>query len=82
MYMENSTIPQQMIRSFEKFRNNYNLLNENFELLKKNEGKYVAIGNGKILGFSDSRESLVKKYGSIEGIYIDLITPSNILWIL
>jgi hypothetical protein len=42
----------------------------------------VAIAERKILGYSDDLDSLIKEFGSIKGLYVDLITPDNLIWIL
>lgn len=80
--MANVTIPSDVVGRFQKFSDSVKVAFGSFELLQKHIGEYVAVGEGKILGFSDNKEELMKRYASIEGLFVDLITPHNILWIL
>lgn len=80
--MENVTVPPDVLASFVKFGNNVRFLKENYRLLQDHIGKYVAVGDGQILGFSEKRDILLDKYSNVEGLFIEFITPSNIAWIL
>ena len=80
--MENLGLPVEVLNNFREFNRSVRILMDNYQLLKGHEGEYVAIGKGKILGFSDKRKALLQKYGDAEGLLIEFITPSNIPWIL
>jgi hypothetical protein len=80
--MENVTLPSELIAGFKKFKSNFEAANEMYDQLQDHIGKYVAIDDGKILGYADTYEEAVEKYGKIVGIYIDLVSKENIFWIL
>jgi hypothetical protein len=80
--MENVTLTQEVISNFKKFRANFQAANDMYEKLREHTGKYVSIADGKVLGYTDSYEEAIKEYGSISGIYIELISKDNIFWIL
>ncbi len=75
-------IPTEFITSFKKFAANFEWANENFNLVKDHVNEYVAVADKEILGFAKTIEELQEKFGNIDGIYIDLITPELLLWIL
>lgn len=75
-------IPEELIIDLRKFAANFEWANENFNLLKDHVNEYVAVADQKILRFSKSREELEDEFGKKEGIYIDLITPEYLMWIL
>lgn len=78
--MESTGLPIEVLRNLKEFSKNVNFMMDNYQLLKSHEGEYVAVGKGKILGFSKKRQDLQEKYGSTEGLFIELVTPSNIPW--
>lgn len=80
--MENIIISQHEIERFTKFKSNFEFANKSYNILQEHKGQYVAIADGSILGYAESRDKISRKYGHIEGVYIDLITDKNILWIL
>lgn len=80
--MENVNVPPEVLRSFTEFRKNVQYVLANYQLLKEHVGEYVAIGNGRILDFSKKRSDLLKKYNDVEGLFVELITSSNMAWIL
>ncbi|MCI2412526.1 DUF5678 domain-containing protein [Cuniculiplasma divulgatum] len=80
--MENVALPDDVINSFKKFKNNYEAANKMYSELKDHKGEYVAIDNGKVKGYTETYEDALEKYGNIEGVFIELITDENILWIL
>lgn len=75
-------IPEEFIVDLRKFAANFEWANKNFNLLKDHINEYVAIADEKILEFSSKREELQDKFGKIKGLYIDLITPEYLQWIL
>lgn len=75
-------IPEEFIVDLRKFAANFEWANKNFNLLKDHINEYVAIADEKILEFSSKREELQGKFGKIKGLYIDLITPEYLQWIL
>ena len=80
--MEDVVIPPEFISSFKKFRANFSAANEMYRQLQDHIGEYVVISDGKVMGYEDSYEKAMRKYGSISGIFIDLISKENIFWIL
>ncbi len=79
--MEETTIPMELLSSFKKYAENFEWAQQNFETLQEHVGKYVAIANKEILGFGDDKKSIEKKFKNVDGLFIDLITPT-LLWIL
>lgn len=75
-------IPQEVLEDFKRYANNAKFANEKYQELKRHVGEYVAIADGKILGYSFSKDELFEKYGNTTGVFIDLITPENLVWIL
>ena len=75
-------IPKEILTAFDAFSENVDYAFANYELLKRHEGQYVAIGNKAVLGFSDDREILEEEFKHVNGLFIELITPENLLWIL
>lgn len=80
--MESVTLTPKEVENFRKFRNNFELFNRKYEEFKTHIGEYVAISDGKVMGFGSTDKEMRQKYGAIEGVFIDLITADNILWIL
>jgi hypothetical protein len=80
--MENVSLPDNLVASFKKFKSNYEAANNMYDELKKHMGKYVAVDNGKVLGYTDTYQEAIKKYGSSESVFIDLVTDNSIFWIL
>ncbi len=80
--MEEITLPAELLNSFRKYAENFEWAKENFETLQEHVGKYVAIANKQILGFGEDRKSLEEKYKNADGLFVELITPKMILWIL
>lgn len=80
--MENISLPNDLIASFKKFRSNYEAANSMHIELKEHIGKYVAVDDGKILGYTSTYEEAMEKYGTSESVFIDIITASNIYWVL
>jgi len=65
-----------------EFRKNYIWFNTHYkELEKKYMGEYVAVANESIIGHSKS-DSIRKKYWGRPEVYVDLITPSDLVWLL
>lgn len=80
--MEDHGLPDDVISSFREFSRNVRILAESYEMLRGREGEYVAIGQGKVLGFSRRRNDLLKRYGKVEGLLIDLVTDPDMPWML
>lgn len=80
--MEESIITSEDIRKFQKFKKNFETVNSKFKDLQEHVGQYVAVGNGRILEYSNDKNSLINKFKHIEGLYVDLVTPENVFWIL
>ena len=76
--MESIEVPSDVLRKFKKFQENFEFANKNLERIQEHLGEYVAIGNGEILGFSEDKMALLRKFASVEGLFVSLITPSNI----
>ena len=65
-----------------EFRKNYIWFITHYkELEKKYLGEYVAVANESIIEHSKS-EKIRKKYWDRPEVYIDLITPSDLVWLL
>jgi len=65
-----------------EFRKNYIWFNIHYkELEKKYLGEYVAVANESIIEHSKN-DSIKKKYWNRPEVYIDLITPSDRIWLL
>jgi len=65
-----------------EFRKNYIWFNIYYkELEKKYLGEYVAVANESIIEHSKS-DSIRKKYWDRPEVYVDLITPSDRIWLL
>jgi len=68
---------------YEIYHQSYLWFNKNYkELAKTYLNKYVAILKDKILGVADTKEELERKFGNIKGVYIDLITSPDIIWMV
>ena len=80
--MAEVTIPADFINGFKKFAANFEWANKNFSLLRDHVNQYVAIADQEILEFADNPKVLQEKFNKREGVYIDLITPELLLWIL
>ena len=80
--MENVLLPAEVINSFKKFKRNYEAANSMYNELKEHVGKYVAIDNGSVIGFTDTYQDAKEKFGNIDGVFIELVTDKNIFWIL
>lgn len=80
--MESVSLPEDVIASFRKFKSNYEAVNNMYGDLKNHLGKYVVVDNGIVLGYTDTYEEAIKKFGKSESVCIDLVTDNNILWIL
>jgi len=62
------------------FRENYRTFNRIYKDIQEHAWEYVAIGNGKVLGYGKDRKSLMKRYRDVKGVFIELITPPDIVW--
>ena len=80
--MSEIIISPEEVKKLRHFKENIVVFNKYYEDLRSHVGKYVAIGDGKILDYSDNKEALEEKYHDIEGLFVELITPYNITWIL
>ena len=80
--MENVSLPNEVIDAFKKFKSNYEAANNMNDELLNHAGKFVSIDNGKVLGYTDTYQEAVEKFGSREGVFINLVTEKNIFWIL
>jgi hypothetical protein len=80
--MENITLTPEQIRSFRKFSDNFESFNRMHNELQSHVGKYVAISDGKVLGYAHTKEELLGKFKTVPGIFIEQITENNLLWIL
>ena len=70
-------------KEYEIYHQSYLYFNKNYrKLAKKYLNKYIAILGNEILGIADTKEELERKYGDKKGVYIDLITSPDIIWIL
>lgn len=75
-------IPLEVLEDFTEYAKNAEYANSIYQELKSHVGYFVAIAEGRILGYSSDKEELTEKFGNIKGVYIDLITPENLIWIL
>jgi len=73
-------IPNEVIDELINFRDNYRTFNRIYKDLQGHTWEYVAIGNGKVLGYGKDRKSLMKKYRNVKGVFIELIIPQDIIW--
>ena len=80
--MVEADIPKEMLTAFKAFSENVDYAFTNYELFKGHEGQYAAIGNRAILGFSEDRGGLEEEFKQVNGLFIELITPENLHWIL
>ncbi|MCL5732097.1 MAG: DUF5678 domain-containing protein [Candidatus Thermoplasmatota archaeon] len=80
--MEYVSPPNEAIASFKKFIHNYEAANNMYEELKDHVGKYVAVDDGKILGYANTYREAMERFGNTKSVFIDLITDKNIFWIL
>ena len=70
-------------KEYETYHQSYLYFNQNYkELAKKYLNKYIAILGNEILGVADTKGELEKKYGNKKGIYIDLVTSPDIIWMV
>jgi pyruvate dehydrogenase complex dehydrogenase (E1) component len=70
-------------KEYETYHQSYLFFNRNYrELVKKYLNKYVAVLGNEILGAADTKEELGRKYGNIKGVYIDLVTSPDIIWMV
>ncbi len=65
-----------------RFSDNHKWLNENFEKLQEYVGRYVAIDNGAVIGIGKTREELERRFSDRPGVYIELISPAKLVWLL
>lgn len=75
-------VSSEEINKLLQFKENFIVFNKHYNELQSHLGQYVAIGNGKILEYLPDRETLVKKYQNVAGLFVELITPDSIPWIL
>ena len=80
--MENVLLPDEVINSCKKFKRNYEAANSMYNNLQEYAGKYVAIDNRSVIGFTETYNEAKKKFGRIDGVFIELVTDKNIFWIL
>ena len=80
--MAEVSIPEEFIVDLRRFAANFEWANKNFNLLKDHTNQYVAIADEKVLAFSSNKEELQDRFGEVKGVYIDLITPEYLQWIL
>ncbi len=80
--MQEIEIPPEEIDKLVKFKENFAIFNKKYSELQEHLGEYVAIGDGRVLGFSSDVEVLLNEYKNVPGLFVRLITPKNIHWIL
>ncbi len=80
--MENITLTPEQVKTFRKFSDNFESYNRMYNDIKSHVGEYVSISEGKILEYAKTREKLVNKYKDVPGVFIEMITDSNLYWIL
>jgi hypothetical protein len=76
------TIPTEETNELVQLRENFRFYNKYYRELQGHIGEYVAIGNGRILGYAEDKNSLIEKYKDVKGVLVELITPEHISWIL
>ena len=75
-------IPKEKIDELINLRENFRTYNRLYKDLQEHMGEYVAIGNGKLLGYGKDKKSLIEEYKDLKGVLVELITPEYISWIL
>lgn len=65
-----------------RYSENHDWLNRNFKKLQKYRNKFVAIDDGSVIISADTREEVEEKVKGRKGVYIEMITADDILWLL
>jgi hypothetical protein len=80
--MDNAFLSADDLQKLKKFNDNVQSANRLYNKLQAHVNEYVVISNGEIKGYFKSLAEARKEFGELEGVFIDLITPENISWIL
>lgn len=75
-------IPPEVLDDFAEYVKNTRYANSMYQELKDHVGHFVAVADGKILKYSLDKDELTAEFGHLKGLFIDLITPENLIWIL
>ena len=63
-----------------RFTKNYEWFNRNFNSLERYTGRYVAVDDERVIGVAATRADLLQRFSDRKGVFIELITPSNLIW--
>ncbi len=80
--MQEIHVSPEEIKKLLQFKENFVIFNKQYSKLQEHLGEYVAIGDGKILGFSPEKDALLNKFQKVSGLFVEQVTSESIPWIL
>lgn len=70
------------VNILKKYNENYKWANDHRRELLKFVGKFVAVDQGRIIASAKNKETLDKKVGNNPSVYIEVVSPEGLIWIL